>query len=459
MKLPKWTKLKFMKPRVKKPKVKKPKPEKRVKKNTWYRKFRAMDLRLDHRMQQRQIIPKEEDKTLRRCTNCSHVYTGRFCPQCGQVGSWNRYTLRQAIMNFLDIWGLGNRPMFRTLRELFVRPGYMMRDYLNGHRQFYFPPFKLLALIVLFTVFVGWAINVDIEPFFADLAKLDLKGLKGFSLSFATACQAFAGILAKSPLYEWLFIGIFVVFCVWFGFRNVSKYNIVETYIFLVFVLCQWLLFQLPVTLCQGIYNFVQSHSEFRIGNLFTITNYPILGFFDVVSERLSRFYYLAFAGLVLVDFRQFYGLKWKSTIKRLSISGIMMLCMTIILVVLGFLLFSYQDNEVRDSLIYFSIWIIVLFSCFTFANWYLKKNSSLAPKTVSWLCKFLMLSVPIGVIAATLKEYSLLVCILLSLGVAVVCMFLSLLPVEVYKRYHRLWLTFLPAIIVVGLTILLFEI
>ena len=55
-------------------------------------------------------------------------------------------------MNFLDIWGLGNRPMFRTLRELFWRPGYMVRDYLNGHRQFYFPPFKLLAVVIVFLI-------------------------------------------------------------------------------------------------------------------------------------------------------------------------------------------------------------------------------------------------------------------------------------------------------------------
>ena len=107
-------------------KSKKVKP---IKKNTWSRNLRALDLRLDRRQQQRAPIPVKIDDTERTCSNCSTVYRGRVCPQCGQVGVWKRFTWRQAILNLLDIWGLGNRPMFRTLRDLFWRPGYMARDY------------------------------------------------------------------------------------------------------------------------------------------------------------------------------------------------------------------------------------------------------------------------------------------------------------------------------------------
>lgn len=452
----KWPKVKIKKPKVKKPKVKKPKAKKRVKKNTLYRKLRAWDLRLDHRQQQRMIIPKEEDETLRRCANCSHVYTGRVCPQCGQVGSWDRYTWRQAFMNFLDIWGLGNRPMFRTLRELFWRPGYMARDYLNGHRQFYFPPFKLLALVVLFTIFFGWLIGVENEPIFADIAKANLSALDGFSLTIASACTGFAALLSKSPLYEWLFIGIFVVLCVWFGFRNVSKYNLVETYIFLVFILCQWLLFRLPVTLCQGIYNFVELHSEFKVGSLFTITNYPILGFFDVISNRLSTFYYVAFGALLLVDFRQFYGLNWKSTIKRLSVSGIAMLCLLMVLIIIGVVLISYGDiSDVRNILVLFAVWLVLIFSAFTFANWYLKKNKELVPKWVTWVSKISMLSVIYGLGVAFSENLSLLITVLLMILYAALCVVASLLPVVLYKRFHNRWLALLPLIIVVTLVVL----
>ena len=37
--------------------------------------------------------------------------------------------------------------MFRTLRDLILRPGYMIRDYISGMQMAYFPPFKLLFLM------------------------------------------------------------------------------------------------------------------------------------------------------------------------------------------------------------------------------------------------------------------------------------------------------------------------
>ncbi len=109
------------------------------------RNAKAWNLRQNRRLQQCTTTSIEVDNTRRTCLNCGEQYTGRICPQCGQSGSWSRYTWHQAILNFLDIWGLGNRPIFRTIAELFWRPGYMIRDYLEGHRQFYFPPFKLVA--------------------------------------------------------------------------------------------------------------------------------------------------------------------------------------------------------------------------------------------------------------------------------------------------------------------------
>ena len=141
-----------------------------IKKNTWYRRFRAWEIRLDRRLQRHNIMPQNIDETPRECSNCGYSFTGRICPQCGQAATWMRYTWRQMILNVLDIWGLGNRPMFRTLRELFTRPGYMVRDYLGGHRQFYFPPFKLLAVSIVLVVFVSWLTGVKYDSIFAGIA-------------------------------------------------------------------------------------------------------------------------------------------------------------------------------------------------------------------------------------------------------------------------------------------------
>ena len=50
------------------------------------------------------------------------------------------------LAGFLDVWGAGNRSMPRNILHLLFRPGYMIADYLKGHRQPYFPPFKMLFI-------------------------------------------------------------------------------------------------------------------------------------------------------------------------------------------------------------------------------------------------------------------------------------------------------------------------
>lgn len=69
-------------------------------------------------------------------------------------------SLWKTLLLFLDVWGMGNRGMFRTLRDLILRPGYLICDYLNGKRSAYFPPFKLLFLLTTLSLLVGHGFNV-----------------------------------------------------------------------------------------------------------------------------------------------------------------------------------------------------------------------------------------------------------------------------------------------------------
>lgn len=94
------------------------------------------------------------------CATCSTHYTGNYCPRCGQSASIGRYSFKNAILLFLNVWGLGNRGMFRTLRDLIFRPGYMIRDYLCGMQMAYFPPFKLLFLLTALSVIVAHGVNL-----------------------------------------------------------------------------------------------------------------------------------------------------------------------------------------------------------------------------------------------------------------------------------------------------------
>ena len=86
-------------------------------------------------------------------------------PRCGQSSKIGRYSFKAALLLFLDVWGMGNRGMFRTLRDLILRPGYMIRDYISGMQMAYFPPFKLLFLLTALTLVVESGVNLKGENF------------------------------------------------------------------------------------------------------------------------------------------------------------------------------------------------------------------------------------------------------------------------------------------------------
>ena len=108
-----------------------------------------------------QVAPLSDEE--HDCATCDTHYTGNYCPRCGQSAAIGRYSFKSMSMLFLDVWGMGNRGMFRSLRDLILRPGYMIRDYLRGMQMAYFPPFKMFFLLLTFSVIIQSGLNIKGE--------------------------------------------------------------------------------------------------------------------------------------------------------------------------------------------------------------------------------------------------------------------------------------------------------
>ena len=88
------------------------------------------------------------------CLNCGARLRGQYCGHCGQrsrsrlISIWQ--LLREAVG---DLFQLDSR-LWRTLIPLLIRPGQLTRDYLEGRRARYMPPFRsyLVLSIVFFLV-------------------------------------------------------------------------------------------------------------------------------------------------------------------------------------------------------------------------------------------------------------------------------------------------------------------
>jgi hypothetical protein len=125
------------------------------KRKAWYRAYRLW-ARRPH-----EVAPLSD--ATHECASCSTVYQGNFCPRCGQSAKIGRFSFKKAFLLFLDVWGMGNRGMFRSIRDLILRPGYMIRDYLRGMQSAYFPPFKMFFLLTALSYVVEHGVNLNTD--------------------------------------------------------------------------------------------------------------------------------------------------------------------------------------------------------------------------------------------------------------------------------------------------------
>lgn len=116
-----------------------------------------------------------------RCGTCGQEFQGNYCPCCGQSAKIGRYSFKNALLLFLDVWGVGNRGMFRTLRDLILRPGYLIRDYISGMQMAYFPPFKLLFLLTALLLVVDSGVNLKGEDYLANYHEKTVKTGNSFA--------------------------------------------------------------------------------------------------------------------------------------------------------------------------------------------------------------------------------------------------------------------------------------
>lgn len=96
-------------------------------------------------------IAAGEPHPLEVCRNCGTTLGGQYCGNCGQratsrlISVWE--LLREAFGDLLEL----DSRLWRTLIPLIIRPGQLTRDYLEGRRARFMPPFRMyLVLSIVF---------------------------------------------------------------------------------------------------------------------------------------------------------------------------------------------------------------------------------------------------------------------------------------------------------------------
>lgn len=94
------------------------------------------------------------------CLNCEYIYTGKYCPNCGQSAHEGRIDGRYFLHDIPHSVFHVDKGFFYTLFSLFRRPGMMIKEFLDGKRVKYFKPFAYVILMsTISTLLTKWIMN------------------------------------------------------------------------------------------------------------------------------------------------------------------------------------------------------------------------------------------------------------------------------------------------------------
>lgn len=82
------------------------------------------------------------------CKNCGHEVDLKFCPNCGQKASVKRLEMKSLLQELPHaVWHIDKGLLF-NITELFKRPGYAIKDYLDGKRKYFYHPLSYMLVIL-----------------------------------------------------------------------------------------------------------------------------------------------------------------------------------------------------------------------------------------------------------------------------------------------------------------------
>jgi Protein of unknown function (DUF3667) len=89
------------------------------------------------------------------CNNCNRSFEGRYCNQCGQKATAGRLSLHEIFHELVHAFTHADKGILRLVKELFIAPGNMYRNYFSGKRKSYFSPVMFFLLAMGLLILVG----------------------------------------------------------------------------------------------------------------------------------------------------------------------------------------------------------------------------------------------------------------------------------------------------------------
>ena len=154
-------------------------------------------------------ISYQMDTSEHICNNCGHTFRGNYCPVCSQSARHGRVSWLAIWQGIGQLWGIESRSAIYTLWQLFLRPGYLVRDYISGKRQVSYPPVKLLIILAAVVALARYFFHIPVP--------------EHSPIGYKYVDWAFTWIDNHQNIAE-LLIGCVAILPTWIFFRKAPRY-------------------------------------------------------------------------------------------------------------------------------------------------------------------------------------------------------------------------------------------
>lgn len=219
------------------------------------------------------------------CKNCNIEVISKFCPNCGQKAQLERingHYIKHEIQHLFHF----EKGIFYTIKELLIRPGRSVREFLTENRNRLVKPIFFIIVTSLIYTFVSNYFHIEKE-YVNNLSDRKLS-TTGSILKWVTDHYGYANIL----------MGVIITFFVKLFFRKYN-YNFYEILILLCFVMGIGMLIFSVFALLQGLtHNNLQGIAG--ISGLIYST-FAIADFFDRAKPaNYIKSFFAYFLGMVI---------------------------------------------------------------------------------------------------------------------------------------------------------------
>lgn len=163
------------------------------------------------------------------CKNCGTAIDDKFCPHCGQKAAVHRFTIKHILHDFFHVFTHFDKGLPYLIKEMFIKPGVVVREYLEGKRNKYYNPFQFFLLSSAAVLFL--TVKLDLGTLMVGDISVTGSGAEAFQKQFIPFMYQYFNVLQ--------FVTVPVLsFYTYLMFRK-SGYNYAEILVLNTFITAQ----------------------------------------------------------------------------------------------------------------------------------------------------------------------------------------------------------------------------